>query len=375
MRLAGSRHAPSRRATLEARAVIAGLLVALGAPGASGAQSVGAVAGVVTDSSGSPLGGVEILMSGGEPRTRSDERGAFLLTGVATGERAVVARRLGFRAESVYVRIGAGDTAVARLRLRGVAPMLSMVVVRARKQRSGRLADYYDRLESGNGGYFITRDRLDFGDPRSLTDVLRRAPGVDVIRGRVRLRGRSCPPLVWLDGSPMPAGEVDINSFPPSSIEGIELYGSATGVPFRYQGSRDSGRCGTILLWSRGPEPVMEYAATAVPGELDRQHGDSTLFVAGEVDLAAHLPEGRSLEAHYPPELASQRLAGVVIAEFVVDSAGAIEPGTLGIVSSPHPTFSRAVRDAIAGASFAPAMRAGRPVRQLVQLRFVFEPR
>jgi TonB family protein len=60
--------------------------------------------------------------------------------------------------------------------------------------------------------------------------------------------------------------------------------------------------------------------------------------------------------------------------EFVVDTAGHVEDETFGVVSSPHLLFSHAVYEAVAGATFSPARRQGRPVRQIVQMQFRFEP-
>jgi outer membrane biosynthesis protein TonB len=61
-----------------------------------------------------------------------------------------------------------------------------------------------------------------------------------------------------------------------------------------------------------------------------------------------------------------------VIAEFVVDAEGHIEPSTLVIVSSTHPLFTAAVDSALAGALFRPATLGGRHVRQVVQLPVYF---
>ena len=62
-----------------------------------------------------------------------------------------------------------------------------------------------------------------------------------------------------------------------------------------------------------------------------------------------------------------------VIAEFVVDPAGRVEPSTINVVASPHPALSDAVRAALAGAAFTAATRGGAAVRQLVQLSVRFD--
>jgi protein TonB len=65
-------------------------------------------------------------------------------------------------------------------------------------------------------------------------------------------------------------------------------------------------------------------------------------------------------------------MQGLVIAEFVVDTAGKVENGTVGIVSSTDPLFTDAVRAALNTASYVPALKSGKTVRQLVQQPFEF---
>ena len=337
-------------------------------------QGAATVTGTVSDSAGSPIAGAEVAALGTALRTRTGDRGEYALTGVAPGEALLEAKRLGFRPETVRVAVvEAGASAHFTLRL---APtMLETVSVRAGRRRiEGRLAGYYERLQSRAIGYFITRDDIERGNPRQLTDVLRRAPGVDIVRGgRVRLRGRGCAPLVWIDGVAMPAGEVDINSFAPNSIEGIELYMSASGAPARYQGTGDESRCGTVLLWSRGLDTERRRApVVAAADQMEALHAAGEIFAPGEVDSEARPIDPDLSALVYPPDLYSAGLGGVVIAEFVVDTAGRMEADHFAVVSSPHVLMSRAVYEALGGAVFVPGRRAGRPVRQIVQMRFRF---
>jgi protein TonB len=97
------------------------------------------------------------------------------------------------------------------------------------------------------------------------------------------------------------------------------------------------------------------------------------VYNADQVDRRATLDTAARLRLSFPPPLFAARLPGVVVAEFVVDSVGRVEDGTLGIVSSTAPWFTDAVRVALETASYVPAMKDGRPVRQLVQQRFQFD--
>jgi TonB family protein len=278
---------------------------------------------------------------------------------------------------SVLVVLAPSAAASVDFRMEYAGTMLRPVIVRATAGRyTGRLAGFYERLESGLGGHFVTRDDIEQGNPRLLTDILRRVAGLEVLRGtRVRMRGRTCAPLVWLDGIAMPSGEVDLNSFPPSSIEGIELYLTASGAPQRYQGTVDRSRCGTILLWSRGPDTEMRRRPAPTPAqEFEQRYAHRDVFTAAEVDVAARRDTTSPLAVVYPPELFADRVGGSVVVEVVVDTAGRIEAGTFGILFSSHPLFARAVQDALHRAVFHAAVLDGRRVPQIVQIPFRFDP-
>jgi hypothetical protein len=50
-----------------------------------------------------------------------------------------------------------------------------------------------------------------------------------------------------------------------------------------------------------------------------------------------------------------------------------VDTTTIQVLESNDPRFSESVRIALGGARFRPAKRAGKAVRQLVQLRFRFQ--
>ena len=330
---------------------------------------------MVTDSAGIPIGGAEVRALGTALRARSDAQGQFGLPDAPLGDAKLEARRLGFRPETLRVVVPAGGISV-RFALRTTPTVLETVAITGRRRFTGRLSGYYERLASRTQGTFITRDDIDRGNPRQLTDVLRRAAGVEIVRGsRLRLRGRNCAPLVWIDGVPMPAGEIELNTFAPSSLEGIEIYMTASGAPGRYQATGDGSRCGTVLLWSRGGDTEERRAPLASEAaHLERMVEAGEVLTVAEVDVPATLAEPPGLGVSYPADLFVARVGGIVTAEFVVDSAGGVENGTFNVIGSPHILFSRAAFDAVSKAVFIPAQRAGHRVRQLVQMRFRFEP-
>jgi TonB family protein len=74
----------------------------------------------------------------------------------------------------------------------------------------------------------------------------------------------------------------------------------------------------------------------------------------------------------YPDVLRSARMEGEVLAQFVVDTLGRFETGSLKILKSSHELFSQAVREAAPRMVYSPAELSGRKVRQLIQEPFTF---
>lgn len=74
----------------------------------------------------------------------------------------------------------------------------------------------------------------------------------------------------------------------------------------------------------------------------------------------------------YPESLRAAHVEGSVLARFVVDSSGRVEPGSIVLGDATHALFAEAVRDALLRSRFVPAEVGGRHVRQLVEQRFLF---
>lgn len=339
------------------------------------------VSGIVTDSAGAPVSGVSLSIAGSAVTAVTDETGKFRLSSVPNGQAEIHARRLGFIPVDRTFQISSLQS-IDNLDFRmAAAPrtLSSVVINAARPEYKGRLAGYYQRLERRSSGHFIARDEIDKKNFRSLSQLLRTVPGLNSVALRVggngiRMRGRGCRPLVWIDGVPMPAGEVDLDAFPPSSLHGIELYLGATGIPFELQGTGSTSNCGTIALWSRGSdtEPPKRHADGA--SDLSRLIESMTVFSADQVERAAVLEHADGLKVDYPPELFAKGVAGSVLAEFVVDTAGMVEAGTVAVVSSTDPLFSSAVLKSLGNVRYIPAMKSGHAVRQVVHQPYRFVP-
>jgi protein TonB len=97
---------------------------------------------------------------------------------------------------------------------------------------------------------------------------------------------------------------------------------------------------------------------------------DTVPLTIEHVDRAAALltaPRPR-----YPDQLRAAGVTGRVVARFVVDTTGRVEPTSVVIRESSHELFTRAVRAALTSLRFAPAEVGRRKVRMLVDLPFEF---
>lgn len=353
--------------------------VALLVSNAAFAQETSALTGVVTDTSGIPVLSALVSVTGTSMVAASNDRGEFQLRGLIAGSHEIRARRLGFAPSVRTVQVVASQNQNRiDFKLSPLPTTIGPVIVEASQvEYSGRLAGYYERLRRRAGGQFLDRTEIEKQESRTLSQLLSRMPGVNSVsfrtgQGAVRMRGRTCGPLVWLDGVPMPAGEVDLNAFPISTLHGIELYLGSANAPFDYQASQNRSSCGTILLWSRGRDTEAPPPMTARLLNLEEMAASQSVFTVDQVDAPAELLSPKPLNVAYPASLFASGVAGAAVAEFVVGETGQIEPGTFSIVQTSHPLFAHAVSNALLGASYAPARRQGSAVRQVVQQRFEF---
>lgn len=74
----------------------------------------------------------------------------------------------------------------------------------------------------------------------------------------------------------------------------------------------------------------------------------------------------------YPPALRDAKTEGEVLVQFVVGTDSLAIMRTFKVLRSDHGEFTEAVRAALPGYRFAPALIEGKRVRQLVQMPFVF---
>jgi hypothetical protein len=342
-------------------------------------DGAGVVRGTVTTTTGLPLGGVQLRLSG--VTAESDETGLFALRRVPMGTAWLIARRIGFRPDSVRVRVGKDPVTVGNLRLDRLAVELAAVTVLGRRDLTGHLAGFYRRMSYGIGRFFTAAD-IEQRNAMRMTDLLRMIPGMRIdnrgFTSSVRIRGSRCAPLVWLDGQPMYAGEVDVDNFDPRTFDGVEVYSGAASVPVEFQGNqRMSSACGTIVLWSKRGEPRARRRRNNEPTPAARVAmllSEGKAFLPDEVDAGARPDSSQLIRPIYPDSLFEVQTGGRVVAEFVVTPAGEAVMNTFSAVTTTHRQFVEPVRRAVQEQRFTPAVRNGLPVQQVLQLPFEFIP-
>ena len=245
---------------------IFGVVLALAlCPALVGAQArTGVVVGSVRDSSGQRVSQAVIrLVATGDnaaPVT-SDDSGRYRIAGVATGRAQLFARRIGYAPETLSVLVANGEISRADFVLGAVPVELQAALVKADPTR-GKMGPFNVRRARGVGA-FVTRSEIEQRQANSVSELLRYIPGVAV---QQRMAGEpqpvqmrrsaqsssqtNCTVSMYVDGQPYPNGNVD--DFPPLSIEGIEVYKSASEIPADFR-TRDA-MCGLIAIWTRDPD-------------------------------------------------------------------------------------------------------------------------
>jgi carboxypeptidase family protein/TonB-dependent receptor-like protein len=239
----------------------AALVALIAAASQAAAQTrYASLVGVVRDSAGHPIPGVEVRLQGStNGYTRTNDSGGFRLPGLPAGSVNVTARRLGFAPASMDVNLKPGRIDSLVLSLTATVAALEGVLVQDEYEaRSHRLlAGFWDRRSRGFGN-FITREQIEQRDPHDFVDLVRMVPSIQVQtrNGRKVVRmgrgtNRDCPPQYWVDGLRIEAASPD--EFVPQDVEAVEVYSGPATIPPQFTARFNSYTCGAIVIWTRIP--------------------------------------------------------------------------------------------------------------------------
>jgi hypothetical protein len=215
-----------------------------------------AVSGTVILDASATNAGSRVELVGIDAIALTNEKGEFAMMNLPSGSHVLVARHLGYEAQTVPVDLTAREPQKVAIKLPRFVAMMDTVVVIARRNASLDRVGFNQRKRSGTGHY-LGPEQLEKMHPYRLTDIFQQVPGlrVNYSGSSVEIsssRGSSASGCVQYfvdDMQWMSAFPGDINTFlSGSEIVAVEVY-NASNTPARY--TRAFTDCVTIVLWTR----------------------------------------------------------------------------------------------------------------------------
>jgi len=213
------------------------------------------VSGVVLLEGSSANAGSRVELVGTDIVALTNDKGEFTMRNLPSGSKVLLARHLGFGAETVPVDLSSHEEKHVTMKLAKFLAVMDPILVTARRTAALDKIGFSQRRKSGVG-YYIGPDRLDKMHPNSVTDILRMVPGLRVSYGpngdavsSSRGAGGGCVQY-YLDDMPYTeATPGDIGSFVTGGeVVAVEVY-QDTNTPPQY--TRAGMYCTTIVLWTR----------------------------------------------------------------------------------------------------------------------------
>ena len=214
------------------------------------------VSGVVRLEGNPPNMVSRVELEGTDIAAVTNEKGEFTLHNLPAGSRNILARHLGYAAQSVPVDLNPREPQRVTISLPKYVAVMDPVLVTARRNMALDKVGFVQRQKSGLG-YFMGPDRLAQMHPFYVTDILRMVPGIHIgadSRGAPIVTStrdiRSGCVQYYVDDVPFAEIEPgDINTFiTGGEIVAVEVYQSGT-IPAQYM--RSGGSCTTIVMWTR----------------------------------------------------------------------------------------------------------------------------
>ncbi|WP_419163249.1 carboxypeptidase regulatory-like domain-containing protein [Candidatus Palauibacter sp.] len=221
---------------------------------------MGAVSGILLDdSTAQPISGATVRIPGARGSVVTESNGRFRIAEVPAGLQELVIRHVAYGEPTAALSVAPGVSTNARIRLAprpiAVAPIAVEVTARSRWLEE---TEFYDRLERGLGA-FVTPEEIDRQRYRSLADVLRTIPAVNLretcaphCEVYIRMAGQTmtgCLPTFYVDGRqlhglPYP---IDLDMIAVAGdLAAVEVYRGISETPPQFY-----GRCGSIVIWTR----------------------------------------------------------------------------------------------------------------------------
>ncbi len=163
---------------------------------------------------------------------------------------------------------------------------------------------------------------------------------------------------------PLPSGGSDGSPVPAPPAPDVPLAGVIAPIEVPLTVATDPAPATPRTLLQHMGDPRILVGQSQDPVGLESVH------LSGEVDDPITITRQGVLR--YPPALEAAGIPGRVTIEFVVDTLGIVEPGSLEIIETTHAAFVEAARTAILDTRFKPGTVRGRRVRQLARQSLAF---
>ena len=268
------------------RVVLAALVL-----GSSTLSAQGRLSGVVRDTLGKPVAGVEVSLQGIPRPVATSQKGEFEFRGLKAGTVTVSVRRLGYAPQTMILKVVDGENTLDDIVLTAIPRELDTVMTREQELWRERplLREMEENRKLGMG-QFVTRAALASNQGGFLKQHFNQMRGLAVVTeigttgskfwlankyipnigGCTELEDNSpkaslsprgpyggppncdyCFPTVYLDYSRLSSGRMAPNlaRFNPDQLEAMEVYLGAAETPTRYASGASS--CGVIVLHTR----------------------------------------------------------------------------------------------------------------------------
>ena len=204
------------------------------------------LAGVVRDSGGRPVAGAQIRVFGTAARGRSDERGAYELSGLPAGSQQLEVRQFGFGVVRGQVELRNDQRTRLDVQLEKVASLDAMNVVAT---RTAKYPEFDQRRKEAIGGRFLDEAQIRKLNLNTVSDYVNVLPGFRAVHERwggtrfLSIRDPDCQPVVLVDDLPI-ASLTDLPT--PTMLGALEVYTTTAGAPPSHRSA-----CGTIIFWTK----------------------------------------------------------------------------------------------------------------------------
>ena len=216
-------------------------------------RGTASVTGSVRDAAGHPVARANVSVRGTGATGSTSETGAFALSNLPAGTRALEVRAIGYEPVSQAVQLASGRGTTARVTMSKRAEVLAPVTVVGKPSRRARdVTGFLERKQNGMGHY-ITQEDIEKRAAINTTDALRMVPGLSVRPngfGYAIVGRGGCTPTVVLDGMPIQEGATELdNIVRPQDVLGIEVYSGGATVPSQFLSMANG--CGVVAIWTR----------------------------------------------------------------------------------------------------------------------------